>query len=130
MTTKGPSYKQIIILIGSNICINYCGLIILANKVAIFSNLCVVKNYIKNTSSVDLNDIQSTHPPQSKSYLKILDISYFIEDINIPINLSIIEFIIKNTHIFNNICIASKLYIIKILSKSDIAIILINIWDS
>ena len=72
---------------------------------------------------MDLNDIQSAHLLQSKSYLKILDIPYFIEDIDMPINLSIVEFIIKNTHIFNNIYITSKLYIIKVSSKSDIAII-------
>ena len=109
------------------ICINHCGLIILANKVATFSNLCVVKNYIKNTSFVDLNNIQSAHLLQSKSYLKILKIPYFIEGINMPINLSVVEFIIKNTYIFNNIHITSKLCIIKVSSKSDIAIIWIYI---
>ena len=40
------------------------------------------------------------------------------------------EIIIKFTHIFNNIYIISKLYVIKISPKSDMAIIWVNIWDS
>jgi len=48
--------------------INHCGLIISANKVATSSNLFVVKNYIKNTTSVDLNNIQS------KLYLNMISI--------------------------------------------------------
>ena len=39
------------------------------------------------------------------------------------------EIIIKFTHIFNNIYITSKLYVIKVSPKSDIAIIWVNIWD-
>ena len=64
MPTKDSSYKQIIILIESNniiidfIHINYYDLIITANKVASFFNLSMVKNYIKNTNSVDSNNIQ------------------------------------------------------------------------
>ena len=54
--------------------IGHCGLIVTANKVAIPSELCVAKNYIKNTTSVDLNDVQSTYLLQSKLYLKILGI--------------------------------------------------------
>jgi len=41
------------------ICIDHCGLIVTANKIAIPSELCVVENYIKNITSVDSNDIQS-----------------------------------------------------------------------
>ena len=40
------------------------------------------------------------------------------------------EIIIKFTHIFNNIHIISKLYVIKISPKSDMTIIWVNIWDS
>jgi len=48
---------------------------------------------------------------------------------NPSINTSIIETIIKTTHVFNNIWIVSKLRIVKVFSKFDIAIIWINIWD-
>jgi len=105
------------------ICINHCGLLVTANKVTTSSELCVVNNYIKNTTSVDLNDIQFAYLPQSKSYLKTLGISYLIKDTNISIDLSVVESIIKSTHIFDNIHIVSKLHIIKVLPKSDMAIV-------
>jgi len=75
-------------------------------------------------------DIILSQLPQSKSYLKILDIPYFIEGTNIPIISSIVENIIKITHIFNDICLVSKLHIIKALPKSNIAVIWIDIWDA
>jgi len=82
---------------------------------------------IKNINSVDSNNIQSAWLLQSKLYLKILYISYNIEGTNIPINSSIVESIIKSTHIFNNIRIAFKPHIIKVSSKSNISIIWIDI---
>jgi len=90
MTTKGPSYKQIIVSMGSeninkfmaslgnyisnlncplksiksNTIINFIhsnhqGLIIMLNKVVFPSNLSMVENYVKNTHSMNLNDIQT-----------------------------------------------------------------------
>ena len=52
-----------------------------------------------------------------------------MENTNVPITLEFIETIIKSNHIFNNIMLSSKPYIIKALPKSDMAIIWINIWD-
>ena len=46
------------------------------------------------------------------------------------INSSVVESIIKSTHIFDNIYIVSKPCVIKVLPKSDVAIIWINIWNS
>jgi len=60
---------------------------------------------------------------QSKSYLKILGIPYFIEDTNLSITLDIVESIIKNTHIFNNIVLASCSQVIKTLSKLNMTVI-------
>ena len=67
---------------------------------------------------------------QSRSYLKIIGIPYIIEDTNVPINFSIIKAIIKSTHIFNDVCLALKPCIIKVLPKSDIAVIWVDIWDA
>ena len=60
---------------------------------------------------------------QSKSYLKILGISYFVKNTNLPIILNIIESVIKSTYILNDIVLTSYSQVIKILSKSDITII-------
>jgi len=61
--------------------------------------------------------------PQSKSYLKILDISHYIEDTNLSITTDIIERVLQTTHIFNNTILTSCLHIIKALPKSDMAVI-------
>ena len=41
----------------------------------------------------------------------------------------VVESIIKSTHIFNNIKVASKPHICKISSKLDMTIVWIDIWD-
>jgi len=102
---------------------DYRELIIISNKVASPSNICVINNYVKNTNNLDFNDVQDTQLPQSKSYLKILGILYLIENTNTPIDLNILEEIIKATHVFNNIKIASKPYVCKVSPKSDMAIV-------
>ena len=82
-------------------------LIITTNKVASISDLNTIENYIKNTDIVDLNDDISPRLPQSKLYLKILDIPYLIKDTNIPITANVIERMLQSTHIFNNIILVS-----------------------
>ena len=113
--------------IKSNIIINFIhsnhwDFIVILNKVVFSSDLSIVENYVKNTSSMDSNNVQTAQLTQSKSYLKILDIPYIIKDTNISINLSVVEKIIKFTHIFDNICITSKPCIVKVSPKSDMAI--------
>ena len=99
------------------------GLIITTNKVTFTSNLNIVEKYIKNIDVVNLNNVMLPRLPQSKSYIKILCISYLIKDTNVPITTNIVEKVLQFTHIFNDIVLASKLYIIKESSKSDMAVI-------
>ena len=86
-------------------------------------------NYIKNSNSVNANNVQNACLPQSKFYLKILSILYLIKSTNTPIDASVMETVIKTTHMFNNICIASKPRVVKMSPKSDIVIIWIDICD-
>ena len=79
----------------------------MTNKIAIFSNLNIVEKYIKDLNDIDLNNIMSLRLPQSKSYLKILGILYFLEDTNLSVMPDIIKIVIKCIHIFNNIVLAS-----------------------
>jgi len=102
-------------------------LIITTKKVISTLDLSTIKKYIKNVDIIDSVNIMSPQLSQSKSYLKILDISYFIENTNVPITSSIVENIIKTTHIFNDICLTSKPYIIKASFKSDMVVIWIDI---
>ena len=82
---------------------------------------------IIDCNNIDVNDIQDVLLSQSKSYLKILSIPYLMEGTNMPINSIVMEAFIKLTHIFNNIKNVSKLCIVKMSSKSDMAIVWINI---
>ena len=109
---------------------DYRGLIIVSNKVASSSDIYVINNYVKNINNLDLNNVQDARLPQSKSYLKILGILYLIENTNTPIDLNVLEGIIKATHVFNNIKITSKPCICKVSPKLDMAIVWINILDS
>ena len=61
------------------------------------------------------------------SYLKIIGILYLSEQTNSYISSDNIDKILKSNHIFNDIVLASKPRLIKVFSKSDMAIIWINI---
>jgi len=85
-----------------------------------------MEKYMKELNDVDLNNPRLA---QSKSYLKILDIPYFIENTNLLIMSDIIEKIIKTSHIFDDTVLASCSQVIKTSSKSDMAMVWVNIWD-
>jgi len=76
--------------------------------VASTSDLQIVENYVKNVDHLDLKDMKILCLSQSKSYLKIIDIPYLMENTKMPINFSVVESILKNNHIFNNVSLASK----------------------
>ena len=84
------------------------GIIITTNKIASSLDLQTIKNYVKNLEYIDSEDVESSCLPQLKFYLKIIGISYLIENTNMLINSSFVESILKISHIFNNISIALK----------------------
>jgi len=102
---------------------NNKGILITTNNIASAFDLNIIEMYIKELNNVDHNDIKSPYLPQSKSYLKVLGISYLVKNTNLPIFFDIIENVIKSTYIFNNIVLISKLCIIKASYKSDMAVI-------
>ena len=136
MTTKGPSYKQIIVSMGkddankfmafasnhitninralknikSDVLADYVqqestGITIVTNNIALPSDLQTIENIVKNVNS---EDIKSPRLLQSKSYLKIIDISFFIKNTNVSIMSDYVKEIIKSNYIFNNLSLASK----------------------
>ena len=95
--------------------------IITTNKLVNTSDLKIIEKYIKNINSIESDSIESPCLSKSKSYLKIVELSYLLEHNSIfP---DIIKSIFKKLHIFNNIVLALKPYIIKALSKSDITVV-------
>ena len=105
------------------------GLVITTNKVASNLDLQTIEKYVKNSYSVDVDNVESLKLPQSKSFLKIISIPYISENSNFHIMSDEIEGIIKTSHIFDNVVLASKSRVIKILPKLDMSIIWIDIWD-
>jgi len=103
--------------------------VVITNKIVTFSDLNIVEKYMKELNNVNSNDIISPKLPQSKSYLKILDIPYFIDNINLSVISDIIQRVIKTTHIFDNTILAFYFCIIKASLKSNMAIVWVDIWD-
>jgi len=103
---------------------NPIGLVIVTNKVASQSDLQIISQYIKKLE--DINELQVKEPrlPQSKSYLKIIGIPFFpngkTQD---RLNASDIKTILKQNQIFDDIKLASRPRVIKVLPKSDMSIV-------
>ena len=121
--------------IKSNVCADFIyidnkGVIISTNNVVSNSDLQEIEKYIKNSFQTNNNNIASPQLSQSKSYIKIIGIPYFINKSNTCISFENIEHIFKNNHIFNDIVLALKLRIIKVSFKSDMVIIWIDIWNT
>jgi len=112
------------------ICVENNGIVISTNKVTNLLDLQTIKNYIKSACSIKADQIEFLRIPQLKSYLKLISIPYLSEKTNSYITSDEIDYILKNTHIFNDIVLASKPRVIKVSSKSNIAIVWIDIWDA
>ena len=109
---------------------NASSVTVITNKVTVQSNLYIIENYVKKIDDIDSINIDTSYLPQSKSYLKIIGIPYFLHDnLNEHLTPNDVENIIKQNQIFDNIVLALKLCIIKISPKSDMSIIWIDIWD-
>ena len=159
MTTRGQSRREVIILMAksnaeliinsahihiSNInkCLknsksnivadfiryNTSGIIITTNTPANDLNLSTIENYLKNVQNVNPNSIESPRLSKSKSYMKIIRLPYLSElGVMSP---DIIEGVLKNSHLFKDVSLASKPRVIKASPKSDKAVVWVDIWDS
>ena len=142
MTTREPSRKEVIILMAKHTAelivnsahihianINKClknsksdivadfirstnnGIIITTNKPANDLNLSTIEKYLKSIQNVDSDLIKSPHLPKSKSYIKIIGLPYKInQDVISP---DFIKGVLKETHLFKGVVLASKPHIIK-----------------
>ena len=103
------------------------GIVITTNNVSSGFDLQEIEKYVKNSLPSDVENVSLPRLLQLKLYLKIIGILYISEKMNNQISLDDIENILKNNHLFNNIVLISKPHIIKVSSKSDMAIIWIDI---
>ena len=111
------------------ICSDPLGIMIVTCKVTSSSDLQVIKNNIKNVNYTDITDVNTSCLLQSKSYLKIIGIHYFQYDSSNYLILKDVEDIIKQNQIFDNVILVFKPHVIKVSSKSDMAIIQLDIQD-
>ena len=159
ITTRGPSRKEVIIpmakssteliinsvhihisninkclknsklnIVADFICLTNNRIIITMNKLANVFNLATTENFLKNINNVNSDSIEGLHLSKSKLYMKIVGLLYKTEQgVITPDN---IEGILKESHLFKDIMLASKPCIIKVLPKSDMMVIWVDIWDS
>ena len=119
----------------SKVLVNYIhsdplGISVITSKVSQQSDLQIIDQYIKNSS--DINTLQVDEPrfPQSKSYLKIISIPFFPHSNSQDhLTSSDVKLILKQNQIFDNVNLASKPRVIKVLPKSDMSIVWIDIWN-
>jgi len=106
------------------------GITVVTTKVSLQLDLQIIEQYVKNADNINTLQVEVSWLPQFKSYLKIIGISYFPHGNSQDwLTSSNVEEIIKQNQIFNNITLASKPCVIKVLPKSYMSIIWINIWD-
>ena len=106
------------------------GIIIITSKVCQQSDLLIINQYVKNSNDINALQVEEPRLLKSKSYLKIIGIPFY-PHVNSQecLTSSDIESILKQNHIFDNISLASRPRVIKVLPKSDMFIIWIDIWD-
>jgi len=95
------------------------------SKPASPSDLTTIKKYIKNINNIALDSIKSSHLLKSKSYLKIIGLLHLMD--NSIITPNFVKGVFKKTHLFKDMSLASKPQIIKASSKSDMAVVWVNI---
>ena len=106
------------------------GITVITNKVAQQSDMSIIDQYIKNSNDINSLQVEDSCLPKSKSYLKIIGIPFYPHsNLQEKLTSTDIETILKQNYIFDNISLASKLRVIKVSPKSDMAIIWIDIWN-
>ena len=103
---------------------------IITNKVSQQSDMSIINQYIKNSNNINSLQMDEPRLPKSKSYLKIISIPFFSHaNSQDKLTSNDIEMILKQNHIFDNISLTSKPRVIKVLLKSNMSIVWIDVWD-
>ena len=106
------------------------GIIIVANKVAQPLDLTIIDQFVKNSNDVNALQVEEPRLPKSKSYLKIISIPFYPHaNSQDRLTSADIKIILRQNHIFDNVTLASKLRVIKVSPKFDMAIVWIDIWN-
>ena len=105
---------------------NY-GIIIITNHPTSLSELSRIEDFLKKIDNINLNSIEGPHLPKSKLYMKIIGLLFNSEqEVLTP---DFIEGVLKEMHLFKDVMLASKPYIIKAFPKSDMVVVWVDIWN-
>jgi len=88
-----------------------------------------MEHYFKSIDSANNDEILAPHPPQSKSYLKITSIPYIQFHSN-KLTGNDITNLMNHLELFEPVTLIAKPRVIKASSRSNMAIIWFDIWDS
>jgi len=108
-------------IIADFICMSNNRIIITKNCPASPSELSRIEDFLKKINNINLDSIEGLYLPKSKSFMKIIELPYNLEwGVLTP---DFIEGILKETHLFKDIVLASKPHIIKTSPKSDMIVV-------
>ena len=110
---------------------NPIGVNIITNIISQQSDMSIIDQYVKNSNDINFLQVEEPCLPKSKFYLKIIGIPFYpYGNSQEKLTLNNIKTILKQNHIFDNISLISKPRVIKVLSKSDMSIVCIDIWNA
>jgi len=97
------------------------------NSVASVAELKVIKQWLKKTAG--LGEVTEVEPclPQSKSFLKVLSISYWDSKSSLPVTPAQVAEALSSSPLFEGITLASMPCIMKASPSSDMSVIWIDI---
>ena len=108
-------------IIADFICISNNGVIITMNCPEDTLDLLTIENFLKSINNINPDSIEDSCLLKSKSFMKIVGLSYNSELGVVTSNF--IESVLKEIHLFKNVILASKLHIIKVSPKSNMAVV-------
>ena len=95
------------------------------NRPANITELSRIENFLKKIDNINPVSIEISCLPKSKSYMKIVGLPYNSKlGVVTP---DFIESVLKETHLFKDVTIASKPHVIKASPKSDKVVVWVDI---
>ncbi|KAF5347005.1 hypothetical protein D9756_011008 [Leucocoprinus leucothites] len=109
---------------------SYNGISIATSGVATSVDLNTIKSWLKK--AWQLGDAIPVEPrlPQSKSFLKIVGVPYWVANSSNPLSPAFVEQALGQSSLFENVILAARPRVMKASPKSDTAVVWFDIWDS
>jgi len=97
------------------------------NSIALAVKLEVIKQWLKKTASPSENTEMEPCLPQSKSFLRVLGVSYWNSNTFLPITSAQVVAALSSSSLFEDVTLISLSHIMKASPSSDMSVIWIDI---